>query len=171
MTQPTADKKPSPPATDDKHWAQQFWVTVAMLVVLGALGTGLLITANVSDNVWQHRAYVYGTLEAIVFTAVGWLFGREVHRGEAVTAKTDAAASKQDAQQATSALTAKTADVARVQAKLTALASAVTNASAGPADQDRSRGIPGDNDNPPGPTAGPLTMLRALAADLVKDET
>jgi hypothetical protein len=50
-----------------------------------------------ADPTWQRFVYVFGGIEAVVFTAVGWLFGREVNRQQAVSAtnradKSDAAA-------------------------------------------------------------------------------
>ena len=42
--------------------------------------------AVTSALTWAHLTYVFGSVEAIVFTAVGWLFGREVHREAAAQA-------------------------------------------------------------------------------------
>jgi len=43
--------------------------------------------SNVSEPVWSRYIYLLGGLEAVVFTAVGWLFGREVNRKQAEQAE------------------------------------------------------------------------------------
>jgi len=72
-------------------------VVVALLIGFAALVVVMLIAARGNDVVWQRRVYLFGAAEAIVFTAVGWLFGREVHRAEAESARKDATDAKQDA--------------------------------------------------------------------------
>jgi hypothetical protein len=42
--------------------------------------------ADIDETHWSRYVYVFGGLEAIVFTAVGWIFGREVNRTAAETA-------------------------------------------------------------------------------------
>ena len=39
---------------------------------------------------WTRRAMLYGAIEAIAFTAVGWVFGREVNRQRAESAESKA---------------------------------------------------------------------------------
>jgi hypothetical protein len=82
------------------RWSWQFWVAVALVVAFVALAVAMLGLADGSDQAWQRRVYVFGAVEAVVFTAVGWLFGREVHRAEAETAKSDAADAKREAETA-----------------------------------------------------------------------
>jgi hypothetical protein len=50
----------------------------------------MLLWADAPAEEWKNRAFVFSSVEAIVFTAVGWLFGREVHRESAETARKDA---------------------------------------------------------------------------------
>ena len=54
--------------------------------------------ADVTETLWGRYVYIFGALEAIVFTAVGWIFGREVHRTAAEAASQDAARSRQEAE-------------------------------------------------------------------------
>lgn len=70
----------------------QLWTAVAVLLVFGAVAIYMLaMAAGVDADVWQRRVYVFSGVQAIAFTAVGWLFGREVNSGVAAAA-TDAAA-------------------------------------------------------------------------------
>ncbi|MDN5796980.1 MAG: hypothetical protein L0H79_14640 [Intrasporangium sp.] len=55
---------------------------------------------GVGENQWLRTVFVIQGLEAIAFTAIGWLFGREVHRGEAAASKEQAGEAKQEAQEA-----------------------------------------------------------------------
>lgn len=82
------------------RWSWQFWVAVALVVAFVALAIAMLGLADGSDQAWQRRVYVFGAVEAVVFTAVGWLFRREGHRAEAETAKSDAADAREEAEAA-----------------------------------------------------------------------
>ncbi|MFT7022422.1 MAG: hypothetical protein ACJA07_001506 [Rhodococcus sp. (in: high G+C Gram-positive bacteria)] len=77
-----------------------FGVAIALVVVFLALSVWLFTAANdegTTEIVWSRYAYIVGGLEAIVFAAVGWLFGREVNRGTAEVAKKQADAATQAA--------------------------------------------------------------------------
>ncbi|MER7555876.1 hypothetical protein ABTZ46_02980 [Nocardioides sp. NPDC126508] len=66
-------------------------------VVLSVVAIGLLVAyllvllllfrgaddEGASETVWGRYIFLLGGLEAVVFTAVGWLFGREVNRRQA----------------------------------------------------------------------------------------
>ena len=71
------------------------WVLAGSLVALFAASCWLLYqaadNAHVSETLWGRYVYIFGALEAIVFTAIGWVFGREVHRTAAEVATQDAA--------------------------------------------------------------------------------
>jgi hypothetical protein len=61
-------------------------IAVALIVIyIGILYVlyGSADDKNVSETIWGRYTYVLGGFEAIVFTAVGWLFGREVNRKQA----------------------------------------------------------------------------------------
>jgi hypothetical protein len=59
---------------------------LAYLVVLFILFRGA-DDEGASETVWGRYTFLLGGLEAIVFTAVGWLFGREVNRKQAEQAE------------------------------------------------------------------------------------
>jgi hypothetical protein len=62
-------------------------VAAFILVAFGILVIWLLGTAQASsDLAWQRRMYVFGSVQAVVFTAAGALFGVEVKRREVATA-------------------------------------------------------------------------------------
>jgi hypothetical protein len=82
------------------RWTWQFVVAVALLVGFVALIVAMMFLARGDETVWQRRVFVFGGAEAIVFTVIGWLFGREVHRGTAESAKGDAARARQEADDA-----------------------------------------------------------------------
>ena len=82
-------------AAEDR-WRPLFVVTIVLLVCFGGLIVAMVVIAGSSSDVgWTRRSYIFASAEAIVFTSVGWLFGREVHRSEAKSAKEDADKSKQ----------------------------------------------------------------------------
>ncbi len=62
-------------------------VTVALLVAFAVLMGFLLSNVGVSQSSWERYVYLLSGVEAIVFAAVGWLFGKEVHREQAQQAE------------------------------------------------------------------------------------
>src|SRR5688500_16326909 len=65
-----------------------FLAAVAILVVyLIVIGTGLFVAQTVTDTVWDRQYLLIGGLEALAFTAAGYVFGKEVHRREAAKAE------------------------------------------------------------------------------------
>jgi hypothetical protein len=80
------------------RWTWQFGVAVGLLVGFGVLVVVMMTMADGNDTAWQRRVYLFGAVQALVFTAIGWLFGREVHRSEAQTARRDAEAAQREAQ-------------------------------------------------------------------------
>ncbi len=137
-TEPPVDKAPGttePKATDTTgvvpslatvdRWLPQFIVTVVLLVgFAGLVGFMLAAAGTSSSDGWERRIYIFASAEAIVFTSVGWLFGREVHRSEAKTAKKDAETAKgekadaeKDAKVANDKASEKTAEAAAERAK------------------------------------------------------
>lgn len=59
----------------------------ALLIVGIGFGVFLVLNVGVEDSAWDRYILVFGAAEAVVFAAVGWLFGKEVHRQEAKDAK------------------------------------------------------------------------------------
>jgi hypothetical protein len=97
------------------RWTWQFIVAVVLLVAFAALIAAMMLLANGGDTVWQRRVYVFGAAQAIVFTAIGWLFGREVNRSTVESAKSDAAQAKQEAASARHEATEKTLEAAEAE--------------------------------------------------------
>jgi len=65
---------------------------VAILAVLGfaaliILIATLLSNAAMTDVQWERYTYLLAGVETITFTAIGWLFGKEVHREQAQQAE------------------------------------------------------------------------------------
>jgi hypothetical protein len=69
-------------------------LALAALIVLLYLGLKLwlltLVDDNVADREWGRYTYLAGGLDSVVAVAIGWLFGREVHRKAFDAASTNA---------------------------------------------------------------------------------
>jgi hypothetical protein len=78
----------------------QLIVAIVILAAFALVVGFMLLNADGNPEVWERRVYVFSGVEAIVFTAVGWIFGREVHRGTAEQAKDDAKEAKAEAKDA-----------------------------------------------------------------------
>jgi hypothetical protein len=66
----------------------QLWITVAVLLAFGSVAVYMLsVATDANPEVWQRRVYVFSGVQAIAFTAVGWLFGREVNSGARAEAR------------------------------------------------------------------------------------
>jgi hypothetical protein len=99
---PTPTPTPAPAPGNGVPWKALFVVAVAIGVVYICFA---IVTWNraddadvASESIWSRYVLVLQGVEAIAFTAIGWLFGREVHRGEAETAKKDKAEAENRAQ-------------------------------------------------------------------------
>jgi signal transduction histidine kinase len=58
----------------------RFVVTVLLLLAFAVFIVYLLAHTDATNKSWNRYVYLLTGLEAIVFAAVGWLFGREVSR-------------------------------------------------------------------------------------------
>ena len=86
-----AEQTTPPPKADNGEsngvpWRRLFGIATVIVAVY--LGFAVLAFTRAGDGalpevVWSRSAWVVHGVEALAFTAVGWLFGREVHRGEA----------------------------------------------------------------------------------------
>jgi hypothetical protein len=65
-------------------------VTVVLMTAFAALIVFLLGEVGVSQVSWERYVYLLSGVEAVVFAAVGWLFGKEVHREQAQKAEAKA---------------------------------------------------------------------------------
>ena len=62
---------------------------IVLLLLGGLLIAYLLVNVGASEPIWQRYVYLLSGVEAVVFAAVGWLFGKEVHREQAAKAEKD----------------------------------------------------------------------------------
>jgi hypothetical protein len=109
-------------------------VTAVLMVVFAVFIAFLLSEVGVKQASWERYVYLLSGVEAIVFAAVGWLFGKEVHREQAekAEAKTEVAESRTDTVR--SEHLAAVREAAKERTKGLALASAIaTHATAAPA--------------------------------------
>jgi hypothetical protein len=105
---------------DSPRWNWQFTVAVGLLAAFAVLVAVMLSMADTRDEtVWQRRVYLFGAAEAVVFTAVGWLFGREVHRQAAQSAQHDAHQAKQEAAAARNEAKERMGEAAEAERKAT----------------------------------------------------
>jgi hypothetical protein len=83
-------------------------VTIALLVVAGVFVTFLLRQLGASETEWSRAVFVWSGVEAVLFAAVGWFFGKEVNRERAEAAEREAAKAQAETSAArTDAATAK----------------------------------------------------------------
>jgi len=86
--------------TGTRYWLT--WLLAACLIALFAASCWVLYQAangaGMTETLWSRYVYIFGTLEAMVFTTVGWIFGREVHRTAVEGANQDAARARQEAE-------------------------------------------------------------------------
>jgi hypothetical protein len=132
------------PRRDSGHlpWRWQFSVAAMLIVAFAVLTVFMMYWANASDTVWKNRVFVFSSVEAVVFTAVGWVFGREVHRAEAESAHKDAEDAREDAKEKSELADRKARESADERAKGMRLAGAVETFAAGPADRkDQTRDV------------------------------
>lgn len=78
----------------------QLYVAIALLALFAVTVGYMLVVADQGGQAWERRVYIFSGVEAIVFTAVGWIFGREVHRATAEQATEEAKSAKQEAKEA-----------------------------------------------------------------------
>lgn len=77
-----------------------FWVAVVILLAFLGFSLFMILNADAADPVWKNRLAIFTVFQAIVYTAVGWLFGREVNRGAKEAAEKSADVAKADADRA-----------------------------------------------------------------------
>jgi hypothetical protein len=62
-------------------------VALLIIVLFGIFTVYMLLHVTETEPVWARTTYLYSSVQAIAFAAVGWLFGREVHREQAQIAE------------------------------------------------------------------------------------
>ena len=141
--------------------------TAVLVAVIAIVGFGLtvwylLTTAHSStESTWQRLTYVFTGVQTVVFTAVGWVFGREVNRRQAETAQ-------QRADEATEAEKDAVARVADLDARGRAAKAAVAARQATYTDtaKVRARGFAGTS---AGAAAGDIDELASFMNALFPD--
>ena len=92
-----------PELTGREYWFN--WGFAVALVVLFVLACAVLLqladNKDVGEVDWHRYVYIFSAFASVVFTAVGWVFGREVHRSTAERAITDAKHARLEAKSAT----------------------------------------------------------------------
>lgn len=82
------DQKEETAAYSDKLRAVVPWIFAGIILI----GYGIFIVFMINkvtenDQQWVKLSHILGSIEAIVFTAVGFIFGAEVNRTRAVSAE------------------------------------------------------------------------------------
>lgn len=178
--EPDPAPAPAPPTSasaSGASWRWLFWAAIA--IVFAYVVFVLLAFVRADDKLpetdWSRSVYVLLGVEALAFTAVGWLFGREVHRGEAQEAQKHADEAKHvatlekdraDTAKDAAAQERSRADAAQTKGRILAKAvhSLTEPEETGGGDErspagGRTRGIDG-------PAAGSTQALRNIADDL-----
>jgi hypothetical protein len=62
-------------------------VAVFILLATTMLVIFLILHVSADEETWKRYTYLLTGVEAVVFAAVGWLFGKEVHREQAEKAE------------------------------------------------------------------------------------
>ncbi|MBU2947398.1 hypothetical protein [Zobellia uliginosa] len=78
------------PATNPKGWFTfENMIALAVLIAYGIFIYFLIGKVDSGDPSWSRLIYLFSGVEAIVFAAVGFLFGKEVNRKRAEKAETE----------------------------------------------------------------------------------
>ena len=95
---------------------------LAFFAFIGFMGliAFLLMQGTMDNSKWVQYTFLLSGLETITFTAIGWLFGKEVHRQQAQQAERRADLMEQMAMEAmqTVANEAKRADIEEMKGKM-----------------------------------------------------
>ncbi|GIF13433.1 hypothetical protein [Actinoplanes teichomyceticus] len=156
MPQTTGDDASADGGAD--RWRGFAAVVVAVALLLGFAVLLIFLVGKAgtaADGAWSRYVYLFGAMEALVFTAIGWLFGREVNRQAVQSAEARA-------EQAAARTEEATVRAAEQRANGRALRAAVeTRAAAAPGVEER--GLTG------GGAGRELRELAALAKALFPD--
>lgn len=84
-------------------------IACAILIGYGSAALFLFLNVTVPSETWTRYTFLFGGIEAVAFAAVGYLFGKEVHRQQAEKAEKRA----QDAQTEVVAANSRAVDAER----------------------------------------------------------
>ena len=96
----------SPETHDSRGWLNSSgpWIFAFLVILVYCYFLRYLILhsdpKSVGDDHWVRLIFLFGSLEAIAFAAVGFIFGKEVNRARAVTAEANAKQANEETQQA-----------------------------------------------------------------------
>jgi hypothetical protein len=110
-------------------------ITALLIAAFAAFVAFLLHEVGVSTASWERYVYLLSGVEAVVFAAVGWLFGKEVHREQAEKAEAGAQAAAARTREAQAGHLTAAQEAASEKAKGLALARAVVAHAASPTDR------------------------------------
>jgi hypothetical protein len=100
----TENNIPSTTETNNEKWFKIVSAAFALLILVGySFFLYFLVgkaSAKLDDVIWTRLIYLFSGVEAIVFSAVGFIFGREVNRGRAEKAEKEKKESKKEEQEA-----------------------------------------------------------------------
>lgn len=105
---------------------QLMFASVILVVFLVVLFILIRASESSTDIRWIRLTYLFGSLEAITFTAVGWMFGSEVHRKRAEVAEANAEAEGARAEAMTKRASAADAMEAAIMAEATVAGAGTT---------------------------------------------
>jgi hypothetical protein len=73
----------------DKGFALKHIIAILLLVAYGIFMIYLLKVIETKEPTWSRMMMLFTSLEALAFTAAGYIFGREVHKKRAEIAESD----------------------------------------------------------------------------------
>jgi hypothetical protein len=96
---PQTTESPKEKSGRDDSWR---WALLVALLVVFLMLVGLLWREadNATEVTWQRLVFLLAGVEAALFTAIGWAYGREAGRVVAVQAEKTAAKAENDSDQA-----------------------------------------------------------------------
>jgi hypothetical protein len=163
---------PQPGGADLSRWKDPtFWLAVAILVAFAGFTLLMIREITSEENTWNRLLFIYGGVEAIVFAAAGYTFGREVHRERAEMAEELAQNAASDLRVANEARLHAEQQEAEVLAKAQALVTVANTERAAALVQTHANGTASESERPgddsrAGADAAALYRIIAVANEL-----
>ena len=118
------------------------WTAIALLIAFGGLVVWMITNArSASELVWQRQAYIYGSVEAVVFAAAGALFGTQVKREQVAKAEERVTQAEEEATEAKKSERISATDAANGRTQ----AAAIRGIAAAQAAQREAGTVPGED--------------------------
>lgn len=96
MSNPTKEKTDALPLSEQIRTYAPWIFAAIILVGYGWIINYLMMRTTVSNEEWLKLTYIFSSVEAIVFTVIGFIFGREVNRSRAIRAEQGEAKAEKD---------------------------------------------------------------------------